>query len=131
MPSFDTHAMIVAIKDAGPMVSLDLKGVKRGPASLAVIEPRQTFEVDAVVYNPSPRAMAAGKVAFAVPPGWQLSALEVATGPIPAGGEARVTLRVKTPEIAGICRLEPLLSHFEAGDIKSAPATEMMWWGLK
>jgi len=126
MPAFDTHATILALKDAGPLVSLELKSIERGPANLGVIKPGQSFEVEAVVHNPSLRPLPAGKLAFTAPPGWLQSTTETQLKTIPTGSEARFKFRVQSPELAGPCRIVPLLARFE----NSAPTTEMVWWGL-
>lgn len=130
MSAFDTHAMILALKDSPPLVGLRLTA-GRGPAGLAVVKPKQEFTVEATVINPSSRVVAAGQVRLTLPVGWLQSAQQVETKTIPAGGEARCTFRVQAPQVAGSCRLEPLLARFTSGAIKSTPATEMVWWGLK
>jgi hypothetical protein len=129
IPEFDTHAMIVAVKSAPPLVSLELKGVRRGPASLAVIEPGQIFTIEAVVHNPSPKVLPKGKLRLTTPAGWQQSALEIKIGSIDPGEAARGTLKVRAPAIAGTPRLEPLLTQYEADQVRSTPSTEMVWWG--
>jgi hypothetical protein len=130
MPPFDTHATILALKDSAPLVSLELTGVERGPAALAMIRPGQTFDVEAVVYNPSPRKLAAGRLAFTAPAGWLQSAPDAAIDEIKPGGEARCSFRVRAPETAGRCRINPLLARYANAKIRSTPATEMVWWGL-
>jgi len=131
MPAFDTHAMILALKDSGPLVALELKGVQRGDASLAVIEAGQAFEVEATIYNPSPRALAAGRLSFTAPAGWLQSAGGVKIPAIRPGGSARCTIRVRAPQTGGIGNIEPLLARYDNGKVKSTPAAEMVWWGRK
>ena len=131
MPSFDTHATVLALKDAGPLVGLELRSVERGDASLATILPGQSFEVQATVYNPSPRALAAGKLSFTAPAGWLQSARELKIPAIRAGGSAKVTLRVRAPQTGATGNLEPLLAQYANGTVTSTPAAEMVWWGPK
>jgi hypothetical protein len=129
MPSFDTHAMILVLKDAGPIVSLELKDVERGPAALAMIKPGQTLEARMVVHNPSPRELKAGRLALALPAGWLQSAEEAPFGAIAPGGEAGCSFRIRAPSVSGGCRIEPLVARFQNTTTKSTPATEMVWWG--
>ena len=129
MPRFDTHAAIIAVKNAAPLVSLNLKGVSRGIAGLAELSPNKTFEVEAIVYNPSSRNLSAGEVSLAIPAGWLQSAEKIKVGAIKAGGEARCVFRVRTSGVAGITDTRPLLVRYQNGSIKSTPATEMVWWG--
>lgn len=131
MPSFDTHATILALKDAGPLVGLELKGVERGDASLATVLPNQTFEVRATVYNPSPRALAAGKLSFTAPAGWLQSASELKVPALKPGGSATVTLRVRAPQTGATGTIEPLLARYASGAVQSTPSAEMVWWGKK
>jgi len=131
MPSFDTHAAILALKDASPLVGLQLKGVERGDASLATILPGESFDVQATVYNPSPRALAAGKLTFTTPAGWLQSAGELKIPALRPGGSATVTLRVRAPQSGATGNIEPLLARYNNGTVKSTPATEMVWWGPK
>jgi len=131
MASFDTHATILALKDAGPLVGLELQGVTRGDAGLATIAPDQTFVVQATVYNPSPRALAAGRLTFTAPAGWLQSTGEVKIAAIRPGGSAKCTLRVRAPQSGAAGNLEPLLTRYTSGAVKSTPATEMVWWGQK
>jgi hypothetical protein len=130
LPAFDTHAMIIALKDAPPLVSLQPKEVDRGPAALAVIHGGQRFEVEVVTYNPSPRTVDAGQVSFIAPAGWLQSPNAINMGAIKPGGEARCTFQVQAPEMAGACRITPLVAKFTNATTKSTPATEMVWWGL-
>jgi hypothetical protein len=131
MPAFDTHATILALKDAGPLVSLELPGVDRGDAALAVIRPAQTFTVKATVHNPSPRALAAGTLSFTAPAGWLQSAGEVKIPALRPGGAASCTIRLRAPQVAGTGRVEPLLARYDNGTVKSTPSAEMVWWGMK
>jgi len=131
MPSFDTHATILALRDAGPLVSLELNNVTRGDAGLATIQAGDAFTVKATVYNPSPRALAAGRLSFTAPAGWLQSAGEVKIPAIRPGGAASCTIRVRAPEIGGDGNIHPLLARFENGAVKSSPSAEMVWWGRK
>ncbi|MHB9110453.1 MAG: beta-galactosidase [Armatimonadota bacterium] len=131
MPSFDTHATILALKDAGPLVGLELQGVERGDASLATILPGQTFEVQATVYNPSPSALAAGRLTFTAPAGWLQSAGELKIPALRPGGAASVTFPVRAPQTGARGSIEPLLAQYASGTIKSTPTAEMVWWGPK
>ena len=131
MPSFDTHAMVLALRDAKPLVALDLKGVERGPAGLAWIDPGQEFEVAVTIYNPSREVLEPGCVTLTVPVGWLQSVIEAGVPRMAPGTEARCTLRIRALELAGQCRLEPLSARFDNGVVKSTPATEMLWWGMK
>jgi hypothetical protein len=128
MPRFDTHATIVAVRNAGPLVSLDLKGVTRGEAGLALIGTNQSFEIEAVVYNLSPRTLPAGELALSVPAGWLQSAESRPVGAIAAGAEARVVFTVRAPALAAARRIYPILARYASGDLRSTPATEMVWW---
>jgi hypothetical protein len=128
MPSFDTHASILALKDSGPLVSLELKGVSRGAAGLAQLGPNQTVEMEAVVHNPSLRKLAAGTVTLSIPIGWAQSAETANVGAIKPGGEVRCRFRIRTPEAAVGIRIHPILARYQSGSVKSTPATEMVWW---
>jgi len=130
MPSFDTHAMILALKESAPLVSLSLKDVRRGPAALAVIDPSQTIEIEAVVHNPARQKLKAGTLTLTAPSGWRQSASEQAIGSIGAGESARCSFTIRAPDIAAACRLRPIVARFENKNTRSTPATEMVWWGL-
>jgi hypothetical protein len=129
MPQFDTHAAIVALKDFQPLVSLKLKGVRREVAGLAVIDTDQTFEVEATVYNPSPRKLAAGELTLTIPAGWQQSVEKVKIDPIESGGESTCAFQIRSLPLAAAKRLLPLGAHYQSEAVKSTPATEMVWWG--
>ena len=129
MPPFDTHAAIVALKDFTPMVGLELKGIRRGVAGLALIETNQAFEVEVTVYNPSARKLAAGEVSLTTPAGWLQSADKQAIAALGPGAEARCTFRLRAPALAAATRINPLVAHYRSGKIESTPATEMIWWG--
>ncbi|HEV7405499.1 MAG TPA: beta-galactosidase [Chthoniobacteraceae bacterium] len=129
MPSFDTHAAIVALQDSQPLVGLKLTGVERGIAGLATIGTGQAFEVEATVYNPSPRKFAAGELRLTIPAGWLQSAEAVKLESIEPGGEGRCTFQVRSPDLAAAKRILPLVAHYQSGSVKSSPTTEMVWWG--
>jgi len=129
MPQFDTHAMIVALKDSGPLVSLELKDVTRGVADLAVIGTNQEFKIEAVVFNPSSKALPAGELTLSVPAGWLQSAEGMPVSAIAPGSEARMMFTVRAPELAAAKRIHPILTRYRSGNIQSTPTTEMVWWG--
>ena len=129
MPSFDTHATIVCLKDSTPLVSLDFTSVTRGAAGLAVIDPTDEFTVEATIFNPSPRALAEGTLSLAAPNGWQQSAEANKIGAVAPGGEMKSTFRLRAPALSAAKRLEPLMVRYQNPSVKSTPATEMIWWG--
>jgi hypothetical protein len=129
MPEFDTHASIVALKDFTPLVGLELKGVRRGVAGLARIDTNQAFEVEATVYNPSGRKLAAGEMSLAIPAGWLQSAGKQEIAAVRAGASERCTFRIRAPALAAATRIHPLVAHYRSGKTESTPATEMVWWG--
>lgn len=131
MPSFDTHAMVVALCDGKPMAALDLKGVERGPAGLARIEPGQEFEVEVSIHNLSRDVLEPGLLTLTAPAGWLQTASETGVPRMAQCTDMRWTVRVRAPQVAGQCRLEPLSARFSNGAVKSTPATEMLWWGMK
>ena len=129
MPGFDTHATILALRHADPLVGIAFGGAGRGPAGL--IRPRAGCELlaKATVYNPSPAALPAGTLRVAAPRGWFLKVSSVSVPAIPAWGEQKVAFRVRAPEIAAASRLRPLVTRYQAGAVRSTPTTELMWWG--
>jgi hypothetical protein len=131
LPRFDTHAALVALKEAAPLVSLELQPVRRGIAGLAAIDANQSFEIEAVVYNPSARKLAAGELALTMPAGWLQSATQAKIGAIKAGGEERCSFRVRAPALAAAKRIVPLTARYRNASVTSTPTTEMVWWGAE
>jgi hypothetical protein len=129
MPQFDTHAAIVALKDFQPLVSLKLKGVRREVAGLAMIDTDQTFDVEATVYNPSPRKLASGELTLTIPAGWLQSSEKMKIDPIESGGESTCTFQIRSLPLAAAKRILPLVAHYQSEAVKSTPATEMVLWG--
>jgi hypothetical protein len=129
MPAFDTHATLLALREAPPLLGLDLGDVPRGVAHLAELAPGQRFTVEVTLYNGSSRALPAGEVTLATPAGWLQSALAERVGGLAAGAQRRCRFQVQAPAFAGARRLVPLLVRYQAGETTAPPATEMVWWG--
>lgn len=129
MPSFDTHATLLAIKESTPLVGLKFNGVQRDVAGLISIKPSQSFEVEVTTYNPSSNTLAAGDVSLTLAAGWLQSAGKQKTNAIKAGESYTCTYTIKAPALAGQTTLLPVLVRFDNGDVQSTPSTEMLWWG--
>jgi hypothetical protein len=130
LPGLDTHGMVLALKQAGPLVSLDVDAAvrHREAAGLATVSAGEEFSVRATVHNPSPDALPAGRVALYAPPGWFQSAESLRVGAIKPWSSREVEFTVRAPAFKALRRLRPLVVKFEAGDRRSTPATELVWW---
>ena len=128
VPSFDTHAMILALKDSCPLISVELEGVKRGSVNLPEIRPGQEFMAKATVYNLSRSSLPAGKLSVSLPKGWFLSDLEKKIPRIKPADHQTAEFSIKAPEFNDRKRLRPVVFKYEAGKTRSTPAVELVWW---
>jgi hypothetical protein len=128
MPRFDTHAMVLALRDAAPLVALEITGLTQGQANLHAAGPNESFQIVATVFNPSPRKLPAGEVTLSIPAGWLQNRLAIPVGEIAPGQNATATFTVRTPQWISATRLRSLLARYHSGHIQSTPATEMIWW---
>ncbi len=124
MPAFDTHAMIVAVKSARPLVGLEVAGAPRAAAGLVRVAPGADLTVTATVHNPSDVVLPRQKLELILPRGWVQSAAAVTLASVPAWGSRTATFRVRPPRLNSALRLRPILVRY-AG----IPTTEMVWWG--
>ena len=128
MPSFDTHAAVLALADSDPVVSLDVTGVARGVGGLLDVKPGVKLTVKATVWNPSPRKLARGTVKLYAAPGWCADQGEDTLRAIAAFDSREAEFEVAPPPICGPRTLKPILVKYETEDAQSALATEMLWW---
>lgn len=125
MPSFDTHAAIIALRQSDPIVGLNITGAPRGAAGLLTVVPGQELTVRATVYNPKPQAQPSRPLELWLPLGWLQSSRSLSVSAIPAWGSKSVVFRVRPPAIAAALRLKPILARYSGS---STPATEVVWW---
>jgi len=125
VPSFDTHATLLCLKDSAPLAGLEVAGAPRGQAGLVNVAPGAELSVKATVYNPSPRALAASEATVWLPRGWVRSDAALQLPPIAPYGSQSVTFKVRPPEVAGGLRLRAVSFRYPG----ASPATEIVWWG--
>lgn len=125
MPGYDTFAMIIALKEAGPIVALDVQGEKRGAAGLLKVHPGTELDVKATVYNPSGHKLKGGSLEIILPRGWTVDSPDKKIEDIQPWSGNSVSFKVRPPAVNGGSRLKPILVHYEKD---KALATEMVWW---
>ncbi|MEO6054186.1 MAG: beta-galactosidase [Chthoniobacterales bacterium] len=128
MPGFDTAASLLALKDSGPLVSLDITGAPRGVANLLDVTPKTRLKIKVTVWNPSPNKLPAGEVKLFTVPGWFCNAGEMKVGEIEPYGHQEVIFEVAPPEFFTKYTLRPIVFKYAAGKVTSTPCTEMVWW---
>jgi len=128
MLAFDSHAEILALTKADPMVSLDISGAKRGVADMLMLYPNETLQITATVHNPSSATIPAGDVKLWAPDGWFIDASQKKCPAIKPWGSVKVRFTARTPVTGGPARLRPIVVKHEANGKTSAPATEEVWW---
>ncbi len=130
MPAFRTFALVLALNEAEPVVSVDFGDTPRGEAGLVDLKPGQEVAVKVKVLNPSARALAPGKLTVRLPKGWYYDRETVDIPAIPAGGESsELTFKIRTPDVCAATRFRPINFIYENIDnIKSMPTVEMVWW---
>lgn len=131
MPSFDTHATIVALKNFSPLVGLKFLGVKKGDAGLPVIRPGDKLTVVATVHNPSPKLLPKGEAILYLPLGWSIDSERKSVGQIKPWDSRTVAFRVLPPKICAQRTLRPLVVKYVAGEHISTPSTQLVWWQTK
>jgi len=128
MPSFDTHASIIALKQFRPLISIMLKNAEQGHAKLGTVTPDRDIEVIADIFNPTSETLPQGLTQLYLPLGWYMDRDEIGTESIAPWGKATVTFKIRAPGICARTRLRPIIVKYRAGEIKSTPATELIWW---
>jgi len=128
MPGFDTHAMLLALTDSDPLISLEVAGVPRGKADLLEVKPDARLKINATVWNPSPRKLPAGKVGLYAAPGWFCKEGELNIDAIAPFASREVGFEVVAPSLCAKRTLRPIVIKYTADKITSPPSTELVWW---
>jgi len=122
-PPFDTHAMIIGVRDGPPLVALDVSGAPRGTAGLLQVTPGCALTLTATVYNASGKTCPGEKLRLILPRGWAQTTATAALPKLAPWGRGSAVFRIQPPAINGGLRLRPILVRY--GD---SVATEMVWW---
>ncbi|MDP6505315.1 MAG: hypothetical protein QF886_16955, partial [Planctomycetota bacterium] len=128
MPGFDTHAMLLALQDSDPLISLECEGAERKVAGLIEMTPNARLKIKATIWNPSPRRLKKGVIQLHAAPGWFCDRGQARLSSIRAWGKQEVSFEVQAPSLCAARTLKPIVFRYQAGDVTSTPGTELVWW---
>ena len=129
MCPFRCWGNVLALNDLQPLVSATPVTCVRDAHSLTWFKPGDEVTYRVKVFNPSPKALPAGKVQLRLSEGWFYDKEFVDVPSIPAYGEsAEVLFTVKAPAFNSCRKLEPVNFLYTADQVVSSPAVEMVWF---
>ena len=132
MCPFRCWGNVLALNDLQPLVSATPVTCVRDAHSLTWFKPGDEVTYRVKVFNPSPKALPAGKVQLRLSEGWFYDKEFVDVPSIPAYGEsAEVLFTVKAPAFNSCRKLEPVNFLYTADQVVSSPAVEMVWFQTK
>ncbi len=126
MPGFNTYGALVGLKEFGPLVALRCENSR--PGRLPEVAPGGKLRFTATVHNMSDHALDAGTVNLTLPTGWKGSANSFPVGKLAPWGTQAFSFEVTAPEFRALRRVRPVMLRFENDNLKSTPATAMVWF---
>lgn len=131
MPSFDSHATLIAINKSVPLVAIDFGTHPRGEAGIVSMTPGQTLNGKVTVYNVTGEKIDGGKLKLRLHQGWFCDKEIIDLPSVAPWEKVNAEFNIKAPAFCAATRIRPISVVFESKNTASMPCTEMVWWKEK
>ena len=128
MPTFDSHATLIAVRQTAPLVALDFGAAPRDAAGLTTLKPGQSATVAVTVHNTTGKKLDGGALTLRLPEGWFCDTPTREVPPIAAWETGSAAFRIQGPAFCAATRVRPISVLYASGKTRSMPCTEAVWW---
>ena len=128
LPSIDTHATLLLLQSSEPLLAVDAPGARRGTAGLLHVNPGDRIVLTVSVHNPCDERRPEGRIGLRLPRGWLADHHRRRVRSLKPWGSRSVRFTISAPALCAARRLRAICLRYQAGELRSTPATELVWW---
>lgn len=128
IPSFDTRGAVLLIKKSDPLLALHLEGDRSAPGGLVDVFPSVPVEGTVTVWNTTGKDLKPGEIKLYGPLGWYFDHVQVDVPFLKPRESFTGKFNVMPPVVNSMPLVRPITGKYSAGDVRSTPATEVVWW---